>query len=255
MQYRTTDANTRWHVAGRLVYVPFTDFLVVWINFSSFSDVLTELLSVHQGETPEHAPFKPNKRPRDTRTQAEQPTGPTSPDSVRPLKSWPTRQPKAWPPSPPTLNKESSSGSSEQYLKGKGPTPDANHNPTAQTLSPLLNDNDPSMTRFPQTGYVPVEPGWDLNHLLLAQMNFGGTSQFPDTQTVRTQVYPNSSTSTAGSAAAVGSPNGSYSMSGAFPPRDPSSLPLMSPFTLHNQPVTVTQDMAAMWSDAPSNFK
>jgi len=110
------------------------------------------------------------------------------------------------------------------------------------------------MTRFPQMGYTPAEPGWDLNHLLLAQMNFGGASQFVNTPTGQPQVYPNSPTTTAETpttATSLGILDSSYSMPSDFPPKD---LQLMSAFTTYNQPVAVTQDMAAMWSDAPSSF-
>lgn len=122
-----------------------------------------------------------------------------------------------------------------------------NSGPTTQT--PLSFSTNHGLTQFPQ---MEVDFDWDLNHLLLAQMNFTGASQFSDIPPVRAQAYPNSPTSTAGNTATVGNPTSSYNMPGDFPP---PSMPLMSPFTTFSPPAAFTQDMAAMWSDAPNNFK
>lgn len=234
--------ENRWHVAGRLV------------------DVLTEIMSMHQGEVPEYTPFSPNKRPRDTKIQPEQPSGPTSPDTTRPLKSWPTRRPKGWPPTSPTPNQEPSIFGGEQDAKIKFSTPpDMNCGPTLPTHSPLPAGHDPpDMTRLPQMGYTPAEPGWDLNHLLLAQMNFGGPSQHIDPPFPRAQAYqntvPSGTTRNSASATSLGNPDNSYNMLDDYPAKGLSPLPLMTPFAAFNQPAAVTQDMAAMWSDAPSSF-
>lgn len=213
----------------------FANILFVYIYRPNppFSDILTELL--HQGDTPEHIPYTQTKRPRDVGTQPEQASGPTSPNPTRPLKSWPTRRPRG------TVSQDNNEQDSKQNA---AMSPNVNSGPTTQTQLPFSSDH--GSTRYP---HMEVDFGWDLNHLLLAQMNFTGASQFPDMQPMRAQAYASpASTDTT----SVGDPLSPYSMPSDF---SSPSVPFMSPFTAYSPPAALTQDMAAMWSDAPNNFK
>lgn len=171
----------------------------------------------------------------------------------RPQKSRPVRQPKGWPPTPPTgpTHKPTPSDEGDRNQR-HGVTPPGlsslatSHNASFQT-PPTASDN---AYPPPHTGSTPSGgPGWDLSHLLLAQMNFGTTPQPFDNQAAQMQDYSNVLTNTSPPFASHTGP------SGAFPGRGQLPASSIYPSTSYDQAMVLNQDMAALWSDAPSNFK
>lgn len=246
----------KWHVAGRLV------------------DILTDLATLNEGQVP-LPKYISAKRPRDEKPSHTPPprerqlTDPTtSPNQLRPQKPRPSRQPKGWPatsPSsdalPPTLLKaekdrssRSRSISDQSFLTPLAPasapqTPLTLNNPGSAQLS--YPGSSPSVIE--STSSTGSTGSWDLNHLVLAQMNFGTTSQsFDGGSMPQGQNLSNTYSNNFGSS--TGLPLGDPSqMSATFsnPGQNSSSMP---PFMGHEQLADVSQDMTALWSDAPSDF-
>ncbi|KAJ3568863.1 hypothetical protein NP233_g5435 [Leucocoprinus birnbaumii] len=251
----------RWHVAGRLV------------------DILTDLATLHEGQAPPPQ-YVSTKRPRDEKharqSRERQPTDPTtstSPNQSRPVKPRPNRQPKGWPPSPPSssvlpagslkIEQDRSPRSrtlSDQVLG----TPLASTPQTSLTFgsNPNLNSSrssymGPNALAMESASSTGSNSSWDLNHLVLAQMNLGTTPQpFSGGPMAQGQAFPNAYPNNFGGSNGLSTAN-STPMATGFSNGD-QSLPAMSPFLGHNQLLNmnqdVSQDMTALWSDAPVDF-
>jgi hypothetical protein len=211
------------------------------------SDILSELATVQEGQV--LAPkFVSAKRQRDDKSQRPQQPQVDTPSSSqpRPQKPRPTRQPRGWPPASPT---------SPSVIPPPPQTLESDRRKSTGSFSE--HDQSALFAAHPQypgshlsSSESPTTAGnnWDLSHLVLAQMNF--------------HPAPQSFSSSISQRQDLTSPfANSY---GGAPPTLPLDTRMTSaffnetatsPISGHNQLVDVTQDMTALWSDAPSDFK
>lgn len=216
--------------------------------------MLTEIATIHEGQLP-GSKLSSHKRPRDDIAQHEQDSGST-PNPVRLVKPLPARQPKGWPPTP-LVPGHKPEIKTDHEPKSAASSSDPGATPLgtmAQTPSTFYNGSQLSGPRLPQPNPSSMASDWDLSHLLLAQTNFG-VPQSSGGSASQLQDYSSGVSSNLGDPPATTSLSNHelFNMPGPFIGQ--TSIPPVPPYTTHNQVFDINQDMTALWSDAPSNFK
>jgi hypothetical protein len=231
------------------------------------SDILGDLVTLHEGQfsTPKYVSTKRQRDDKPQEPRQRQHTDPIStslPNQLRPQKPRPNRQPKGWspttPPSSGVLPPASLKGESE-IRQRSSTSPAADQTPATPLAStsqpPFIFNSNNTQSQFSASTLSPIEStsstdssnSWDLNHLMLAQMNFDAMPQSLGSSMSQALSF----------SSGFGGPGGlTLGDQASVPPplaNREHSLSSMSPFIGQNQ--LVSQDMTALWSDAPSDFK
>ncbi|KXN91050.1 hypothetical protein AN958_03117 [Leucoagaricus sp. SymC.cos] len=238
----------------------------------SHSDILTDLASL-QGSQVSAPKFVSTKRQRDSKSSSEQQEE-QRPDPVnaiiqpRPQRPRPTRPPKGWqlpsPPTPTLLPSNSLMFKSSRHQRLPSSSSDQSSSAALAHVtqsSPIYNTDNtqpqyqrPNPPALESVSSTDSSNGWDLNQLVLAQMNLGTAtpSQSFGNSMPQGQDFSNALANNFGSP--QGLPlNDQTEMNSSFSSQN-QAMPYAPSFMGHNQLVDVNQDMTALWSNAPSDF-